>query len=117
MASDQAGGDKAASRRTTPRSTGRVTPKGTVPKGTPAKPRPDGTKVAAASRRYTPPVQKVVKVSPPWVPILMFALLGLGVLTIIVNYLGVLPGGSDNRYLLGGLAAITAGFITATQYR
>lgn len=55
--------------------------------------------------------------SPRWVPILMFALLGLGVAVIILNYLGVLPGGSDNRYLLLGLAAITGGFITATQYR
>ncbi len=117
MKNDEGGGEKAASRRTTPRGTGRVTPKGTVPKGAPGAPRPDGSKVAAASRRYTPPAQKVTKVSPPWVPVLMFALLGLGVLTIIVNYLGVLPGGSDNRYLLGGLAAITAGFITATQYR
>ena len=50
-------------------------------------------------------------------PVLMFALLGVGVLVIVVNYFGVLPGGTDNRYLLGGLVAITAGFITATQYR
>jgi hypothetical protein len=73
--------------------------------------------VAPPSSRYKPPVRKELKVSPLWVPIRMFALLGLGVLVIILNYLGVVPGGSDNRYLLGGLAAITAGFITATQYR
>lgn len=122
MADQRGSSGGAASRRKTPGTTGRVTPKGTVPKGT--VPRGTAPKastprdhVAPASSRYTPPVRKELKVSPPWVPILMFGLLGLGVAVIILNYLGVLPGGSDNRYLLGGLAAITAGFITATQYR
>ena len=36
-------------------------------------------------------------------------------LVIVINYLGVLPGGADNKYLLVGLVLITAGFITATQ--
>lgn len=113
---------KAASRRTRPGTTGRVTPKGTGakgtgPKGTAAKGQPPEGQTAAASSRYTPPVRKELKVSPRWVPILMFALLGIGVAVIILNYLGVLPGGSNNRYLLLGLAAITGGFITATQYR
>ena len=112
-----------------PGTTGRVTPKGTTPRGTPAKDAPargattsssgqsPSGRVAPASGRYTPPAVRTQKVSPRWVPALMFALLGLGVLTIILNYLGVLPGASDNRYLLAGLAAITGGFITATQYR
>lgn len=118
MANRSRGSGKAASRRTTPGSTGRVTPKGTAPKGSAAKGQPTTrSNVAPASSRYTPPIPKEKKVSPPWVPALMFGLLGIGVLMIILNYLGVLPGGSDNRYLLGGLAAITAGFITATQYR
>ncbi len=67
--------------------------------------------------RYTPPVPREVKVSPAWVPALMFAFLGLGMVVIVINYLGVLPGGADNKYLLLGLALITAGFITATRYR
>lgn len=117
MANRSRGSGKAASRRTTPGTTGRVTPKGTPPKGTAPKGQPTRPNVAPASSRYTPPVPKEQKVSPPWVPALMFGLLGIGVVMIILNYLGVLPGGSDNRYLLGGLAAITAGFITATQYR
>ena len=119
----------ASARRRAPGTTGRVTPKGTTPKGAPGKGTPargattgaaGGSptgRVAPASGRYTPPVVRTQKVSPRWVPALMFALLGLGVLTIILNYLGVLPGSSDNRYLLAGLAAITGGFITATQYR
>jgi hypothetical protein len=113
---------KAAARRTRPGTTGRVTPKGTGAKGTGgkgtgSKGQPAAGQSAPPSGRYTPPVRREVKVSPRWVPILMFALLGVGVAVIILNYLGVLPGGSDNRYLLLGLAAITGGFVTATQYR
>lgn len=54
--------------------------------------------------------------SPIWVPILMFGLLGLGVATIIVNYLGVIWD-TSNVVLLVGLAFILAGIVTATQYR
>lgn len=68
-----------------------------------------------SSGRYTPPIPKEYKVSPPWVTVLMFALLGLGMLIIIVNYFDVLPGGASNWYLLAGLGLITGGFITATQ--
>ena len=74
-------------------------------------------KVPVASSRYTPPVPRSVKVSPRWVPILMFTLLGLGLVVIFCNYLGILPGGTGNKYLLVGLGFILAGIITATQYR
>lgn len=87
---------------------GRVTPKG-------------GHQAAARrpepSSRYTPPIPQSYKVSPRWVPILMFALLGLGLVVIFCNYLGVLPGGTKNSYLLVGLGAILGGIVTATQYR
>jgi hypothetical protein len=43
--------------------------------------------------------------------------LGIGMLLIVVNYLGVLPGGASNWYLLVGLLFITIGFITATRVR
>jgi hypothetical protein len=72
---------------------------------------------AGAGGRYTPPIPKQVKVSPAWVPILMGALLGLGVILIVLNYVNVLPGGANNVYLLVGLALITGGFVTATQWR
>ena len=54
--------------------------------------------------------------SPRWVPVLMFFLLGLGVVVIVANYLNLLPGDADNKYLLVGLGLITAGFVTATNY-
>ena len=85
---------------------GRVTPKGGPQGGRPE-----------ASSRYTPPVPREYKVSPTWVPVLMFALLGLGLVIIFCNYLGVLPGGTKNSYLLLGLGAILGGIVTATQYR
>jgi len=84
-------------------STGRVTEK-------------RGRVTAPTSGRYTPPVPKQVKVSPRWVPVLMASLLGLGALVILLNYVGVLPEGAKNGYLLVGLALITGGFITATQW-
>ena len=87
---------------------GRVTAKGG------AKP---GRVTPAQSARYTPPVPKEYKESPRWVPVLLLAFLIIGMLTILSNYLGLLPGGAKNAYLLVGLALITAGFITATRYR
>jgi hypothetical protein len=67
--------------------------------------------------RYTPPIPKDKKVSPPWVPALMFTCLLLGMAIIITNYLDILPGGTKNAYLFVGLGLITAGFVTATQYK
>lgn len=85
---------------------GRVTPKGTGGRATPP-----------SSGRYTPPIPREYKVSPKWVPILMFVLLIGGMLVIISNYLEVLPGNAKNGYLFLGLGMITGGFITATKYR
>jgi Cell division protein CrgA len=86
---------------------GRVTPKG----GQKA-----GRVTPTPSSRYTPPIPKEFKVSPKWVPVLMFTCLGLGMVVILGNYLGFLPGGASNGYLMGGLALITGGFIVATRY-
>jgi hypothetical protein len=82
----------------------------------PNKPKGGGRVTPKASARYTPPVPKDQKVSPKIVPILMFTFLGLGMLTILLNYVEMLPGGAENWYLIVGLVFITAGFITATQY-
>jgi hypothetical protein len=87
---------------------GRVTPKGGQPRS---------SSVPPPSSRYTPPVPRSVKVSPTWVPVLMFTLLAIGLVVIFCNYLGVLPGGTKNTYLLVGLGSILGGIITATQYR
>jgi len=103
----------------------RVTPKGGpvhVPKGgqsgsTSAHAHaPDGED-AGYSSRYTPPTAKYADgPSPTWVPVLMFALLGLGSLLIVANY-ARLFGEPANWRLLVGLGAILGGIITATNYR
>lgn len=76
---------------------------------------------AAAGGRYTAPVPAAKKgPSPRWVPVLMFALWGVGLALIILNYMGVLPGSGDGGngwYLVGGLGLILGGIVTATQYR
>jgi hypothetical protein len=88
---------------------GRVTPK----KGAGSRASETGR---PASGRYTAPVPVELRESPRWVPILMMAFFAVGVIGILLNYLGVLPGGAHNYYLLAGLGAIILGFITATQY-
>jgi hypothetical protein len=82
--------------------TGRVTERGTRPQSAQRDLERDATKLAP---------------SPIWVPILMFALLGLGIVTIFLNYTNTLPGSPSNAFLLGGLGLILAGIIAATQYR
>jgi hypothetical protein len=56
------------------------------------------------------------KVSAAWIPVLMFGLLIAGALVIIINYMGWVPGGVSNWYLLGGLGLILGGIVTATQF-
>jgi|SRR5437879_9858135 len=95
----------ASSRRT---KGGRTTPKAATTK----------TSRAAApvqSGRYTPPIPRSQKVSPMWVPVLMFALLIAGTLMIVLNYMNLI-GHASNAKLLIGLALITGGFVTATNY-
>jgi hypothetical protein len=93
---------------------GRVTPKGGGARTTP--------RVPEASSRYTPPIPKELKVSPWWVPALMFTMLGIGTLVILLNYVellptwGFLPDGTSNMWLLVGLVLILTGIIVATQW-
>ena len=75
-----------------------------------------GRAAPAPSGRYTPPTPKSQKTSPKWLAVLMLALLVVGMLIIIWNYLP-LPGGDSNVYLFVGLGFITAGFLVATRYR
>lgn len=94
---------------------GRVTPKGgpTKSRRTTSPEEPE-----FGSSRYTPPTAAAAAMpSPMWVPVLMFGLFGVGVLTIFLNYVSMLPGAVSNAYLLLGLGFILGGIITATQYR
>ena len=75
---------------------------------------PAGQKVQ--SQRYTPPVPKNVKTSSRWLGIVILALFALGVLIVILNYAGLLPGGVNNLWLVAAIGSIFAGLILATRY-
>jgi hypothetical protein len=85
-----------------------------TPKGGPTKP---ASKASSNPGRYTPPSPNAHMPSPMWVPVLMFSLFAVGFIAILLNYSEVIPGSPSGWYLLGGLGAILAGIITATQLR
>src|SRR4051812_30825960 len=99
-----------------PTKAGGPTAKGATPGSTSSRVTKAGSR-AESSARYTPPTAADLKApSRLWVPLLMFAMLGIGTLLIILNYVGAL-GGVNNTWLVVGLGFILAGIITATQYR
>ena len=76
-------------------------------------------KTAEESGRYTAPIPKSVRHSPPWFGALILILLVGGVIVITVNYLAHLPGldhGSPWGLVIG-LVMIFVGFLAATRYR
>jgi len=68
------------------------------------------------SNRYTPPIDRSQKVSPRWFGLLIIAMFALGVLIVILNYAGLLPGGVNNAWLIGAIGAIFVGLLLATRY-
>jgi hypothetical protein len=85
---------------------GRVTPstKGGSPSG------------SVQSNRYTPPIDRRAKTSPRWFGILILVLFLLGVLIVILNYAGLLPGGVNNLWLVAAIGSIFVGLLLATRY-
>jgi len=85
---------------------GRVTPstKGAAPSG------------SVQSSRYTPPIDRKTKTSPRWFGFVILALFILGVLIVILNYAGLLPGGVNNLWLVAAIGSIFVGLLMATRY-
>ncbi len=73
-----------------------------------------------SGRRNAPPPPQQTKAkgpSPTWYVALMFGLMALGILVIIVNYIGIiLPDSPDNKWLLLGLVGIAGGFGMTLNY-
>src|SRR5258708_26510721 len=67
--------------------------------------------------RYTPPPPKKAPSSPLWMGVAITTLLLTGLVVVVTNYLGLLPGDAENRYLILGLVLISTGFMMATGYR
>jgi hypothetical protein len=75
-----------------------------------------------ASERYRldPDRKQRPKPSPRWYGPLILSIMGIGVVMIVANYMGVLPGTSTaprNAYLFGGLGLIALGFLGTTRWR
>lgn len=66
--------------------------------------------------RYTPPIPRDRRRSPKWYPFVIIGLLVAGLVLIIGNYAGIMPGGTDYWYLVGGIVAMVVGLILATTY-
>ncbi|HEX9121931.1 MAG TPA: cell division protein CrgA [Actinomycetota bacterium] len=85
-------------------------------------PRSKGRQKQRQSRRpYVPtPQKKKPKESPRWFGISILVVMGIGVLMIVLNYIGLMPftgGTASNLWLWVGLGLIALGFGGATQWR
>lgn len=76
-------------------------------------------KSKAKRRRYQPPPKRKPKPSPRWFGAAILTLMFAGVIVIVLNYLGLIPGthGATNLYLFVGLGLIALGFAASTQWR
>jgi hypothetical protein len=100
------------------KTSGRVTAKGTKPGqiGAMAKEAHHHESSVGQSARYTPPAKKELYESPKWLPILLFSLLGVGVLCILSRY--IVPAFENtNTPVLVGLVFLLAGLFTATKWK
>jgi len=66
--------------------------------------------------RYTPPVPKGQKKSPPWMGVLIIALFLLGAVVVILDYLDFLPGGVSSWWLVAAIGLVFAALMVATRY-
>ena len=76
-----------------------------------------------ASKRPTPPKKQATSeveeqgASPAWYIGLMFGLMAVGIVVILLNYMGLVPGGTDSKWLLGGLGMFGIGFAMTLNFR
>jgi hypothetical protein len=62
-----------------------------------------------------PPVSSAPKESPRWYVILMFSVMAIGLLVIVLNYIGVF-GDFQRPLLWTGLGLIGVGFVMTLNY-
>lgn len=65
----------------------------------------------------TPQQRKRSSSSPRWFGPAVLGVMAVGVIIILLNYVGIMPGGTANGWLWVGLALIGAGFIGTTFWR
>ena len=128
MAKARAGSDDGTSSKKRTAKKGRATPSSGRDRPTSGRDRPTSgrdrptsgrttpPKSRDVNKRYTAPIPKSVRHSPGWYGPLLLVLLVAGLLMIVGNYVGIMPGGTSNWYLIGGLAGIVVGAMMATRY-
>lgn len=77
------------------------------------------TRKRSTRRPYLPPEQPVKRPrsSPSWYGFLVLGFILVGVGVIVLNYMGIMPGGTQPVWLWVGLGGIGVGFVAATQWR
>ncbi|CAN5394369.1 hypothetical protein BH23ACT9_BH23ACT9_17860 [soil metagenome] len=68
---------------------------------------------------YTPPAPAKPPPSSRWVPITGTALIGVGILVILINYIfpSVLAGLGGNYWIIGGFVLMAGGLGILSQWR
>jgi hypothetical protein len=81
-------------------------------------PKSKGRKKGAGQRyQLTPSRRTKAKTSPRWYGPLLIGLMAVGVMVIVLNYVGLMPGNGDQAspvWLWVGLGLIGAGFVGTT---
>lgn len=85
-----------------------------------AMPKSKGRNTKPKKRPYVPrppaPKKRPEK-SPKWYGRMVVGTMLFGVLLIVLNYVGILPGNTHPLWLWGGLGLVGVGFIMATRLR
>ncbi len=80
-------------------------------------PKSNGRRKPGRNRAVAAPPSKAHEPSPRWYAVLMFSLMAAGVVVIMINYMGILPGGHQHNFLFIGIGSIAAGFLMTLRYR
>lgn len=86
----------------------------------PAMPKSKGRDTKSKKRPYVPkppPPKKQPKQSPKWYGRLVIGVMLAGVLSIVLNYMGIMPGSPSPIWMWGGLGMVCVGFLMATRLR
>ena len=76
-----------------------------------------------ANKRPTPPKKQATSdveergESPIWYVTLMVGLMAVGIVVILLNYVDLMPGGTDSKWLLGGLGMVGVGMAMTLNWR